>query len=221
MARREDRLRDLAAELDGEYETCDVADPDRVEEVARAVTARHERIHLLVNNAGVRARVGFFDSDPAPIENAMRVNYFGSVWCLRAFLTALEAGAPSDVVNVVSVAGTVALPRGGPYAATKHAQLAFSRAAAAELRGRGVRVHTVLPGFVHTEGFPQRNLLRSRVGRRVVVGPEAVADAILRSVDRDRMEVVVPRLYRPASLVQALAPGLTTRALARRQGRRR
>ena len=62
------------------------------------------------------------------IEAVMRVNYLGSVWCLRAFLPALEAAAPSDVVNVVSVAGTVAVPQSGPYAASKHAQLAFSRA---------------------------------------------------------------------------------------------
>ena len=216
LARREERLRPLAEELGGEYEVCDVADRAAVDEVARAVTARHPRIDLLVNNAGVPARAGFFAPDPAPIETAMRTNYFGSVWCLRAFLPALEAAAPSDVVNVVSVAGTVALPGSGPYAATKHAQLAFSRAAAAELRSRGIRVHTVLPGFVETEGFPQRDLRRTAVGRRVVIGPDRVVAAILQARDRNRAEVVVPRFYRMASLIQAVAPQLMARVLARR-----
>ena len=91
----------------------------------------------------------------------MRTNYLGGVWCLRAFLPGLEAAAPADVVNVVSVAGVVAFPPSGPYSASKHAQLAFSRATAAQLRPRGIRVHTVKPGFVETEGFPQSWLPRA------------------------------------------------------------
>src|SRR6476646_10028275 len=65
-------------------------------------------------------------------------------------------GGGSHVVNVVSVAGTVA---GGPYSASKHAQLAFSRSLARELAPRGVSVHTVNPGFVETAGFPQQGRL--------------------------------------------------------------
>ena len=54
-------------------------------------------------------------------------------------------------VPVVSgVSGVVAGPPSGPYSASKHAQLAFSRSVAAELKPRGVRVHTILPGFVET-----------------------------------------------------------------------
>ena len=89
------------------------------------------------------------------------------------FLPALEAAGRSDVVNIVSVAGTVAFAPSGPYSASKHAQLAFSRATAAELRGAGIRVHTVNPGFVETEGFPQESALRSPIFRRLVVGPDA------------------------------------------------
>ena len=214
LARREDRLRALAGELDGEYEVCDVGDREQVDRVAAAVTERHPAIGLLVNNAGVPGRTGFFGPDPQRIEDILRINYLGSVWCLRGFLPALEAGAPSDVVNVVSVAGTVAFPPSGPYAATKHAQLAFSRAAAAELRGRRIRVHTILPGLAETEGFPQRAVLESRLARRLVVDPEVVAEAVVRAVERDRREVYVPRIYRAAALVQALLPGLLARVLA-------
>jgi short-subunit dehydrogenase len=214
IARREDRLAAVAAEVGGEYEVCDVADRGAVERAAHRLAERGRPVHLLVNNAGLPGRTSFFDADPARIERVLRVNYLGGVWCLRAFLPALEAAAPSDVVNVVSVAGAVALPRSGPYAATKHAQLAFSRAAAAELRPRGVRVHTILPGFVETEGFPQRKIRANPVLRRLVVEPEVVARAILRAVARDKREVYVPRVYRAAALAQALAPGLVARLLA-------
>jgi NAD(P)-dependent dehydrogenase (short-subunit alcohol dehydrogenase family) len=169
-----------------------------------------------VNNAGVPARADFLEGEPERIEQVMRVNYLGQVWCVRAFLRALEAGRPSHVVHIVSVAGTVAFPPSGPYTASKHAQLAFARATAPQLRQRGIRVHTILPGFVETEGFPQKGVMAMRALEPFVVGPELVAERVLDAMERDRREAFVPRWYRPAAIVQALFPGLVARVLAAR-----
>jgi len=79
---------------------------------------------------------------PATVERVLETNYLGGVWCSRAFLPGLRAAAASGgshVVNVVSIAGTVAFAPAGPYAAAKHAQLAFSRSLAATLRAEGRR----------------------------------------------------------------------------------
>jgi short-subunit dehydrogenase len=108
----------------------------------------------------------------------------------------------------------VTLPRSGPYAASKHAQLAFSRGAAAQLRGRGIRVHTVKPGFVETEGFPQSWL--PKMAQRLVVGPERIAAHVLASLERERGETTVPRYYRVAELLQACMPNLFSAALGDR-----
>jgi short-subunit dehydrogenase len=220
LARREDRLRALAEELGAEYEVCDVADRTAVDRVAAAVRERHPRIDLLVNNAGIPGRRGFLDIDAERLEALVATNYLGGVWCLRAFLPALEEAGRADVVNVVSVAGTVAFPPSGPYSASKHAQLAFSRATAAELRGRGIRVHTVNPGFVETEGFPQRGVLANPFFRRAVIDPDDVARHVLASIDRDRGETFVPAWYRVFALAQALLPGLVGRVAARSGYRR-
>lgn len=188
---------------------------DDVERVAAAVLARHPALHLLVNNAGIPGRAGFTRIDPELLEQVLRVNYLGGVWCLRAFLPALVAAGRSDVVNIVSVAGSVAFAPSGPYSASKHAQLAFSRAAAAELRPRGIHVHTVSPGFVETEGFPQAATLPSALLRSLVVGPDHVARQVVRAIDRDRQEMFVPHWYRLVALAQALAPGLVARLSSR------
>ena len=219
LARREERLRRLAADVGGEFEVCDVGRRDDVERVAAAVTERHPQIQLLVNNAGIPGRSGFAGIDLDLLEEVLRVNYLGGVWMLRALLPGLEAAGHSDVVNIVSVAGTVAYAPAGPYSASKHAQLAFSRATAGELRNRGIHVHTVNPGFVETEGFPQATKLRSSLLRRLVVEPDDVAGHVVKVIARDKSETFVPWFYRTAAIVQALAPGLVAR-LAGRSGYR-
>jgi uncharacterized protein len=196
-----------------EHETCDVADRSQTEAVAARVLERHPTIDLLVCNAGVTGRGGFLTATPERIEGTIHTNYLGSVWTVLAFLTGLRPG--SHVVNVVSVAGSVAA---GPYSASKHAQLAFSRSLAVELGPRGVSVHTVSPGFIETPGFPQRERFGA-LGRRVVVDPPLVAERLLEAVERNQPEIFVPRWYRPAGWLQALAPG--TMARAQRAYRRR
>lgn len=220
LARGEEQLRAVAEELGAEYELCDVADRATVDRVSADVLARHPRIGLLINNAGIPGRRGFLRPDPEAIEELVRINYLGSVWTLRAFLPGLEAAAPSAVVNIVSIAGMVAVPASGPYSAAKHAQLAFSRAIAAELRPLGIRVHTVCPGFVETEGFPQRGTLQMPVIGRLVVGPDRVADHVVRALKTNRRETHVPGWYRIAPLSQALLPGVLHRILSRAGYRR-
>lgn len=215
VARREDRLRTLAEEVDGEVEVCDVADRGAVEAMAARILERHPAVHLLVNNAGMPARGTFLVVDSELIERVVHVNYLGGVWCARALLPGLRWAAASDrahVVNVVSVAGTTAFAPAGAYAASKHAQLAFSRSLAAALGGTGIAVHAVLPGFVETEGFPQKGVLKSRLMSRFVIQPERVAEAIVRAIEKNKREVTVPWFpYRLVSVLQAIAPGLMAR----------
>ncbi len=213
LARREDRLQALAKELGGEAETCDVSDRAAVESAAARILLRHPRIDVLVNNAGISGRTSFAEGDPEVIVQLIRINYLGAVWCLRAFLQGLRAAAPSDVVNIVSVSGVVAGPPSGPYSASKHAQLAFSRTIAAELRGEGIRVHTVKPGFTETEGFPQSWL--PGPARRVVIGPRDVAAHVLRSLEEGRGETTVPWYYGPVAPLQDMLPNVFTRVLSR------
>jgi uncharacterized protein len=221
LARREDRLRELAAELAGEYELCDVTDRAQVDEVARRVLDRHPRVGLLVNNAGIPGRADFLAMEPERVELVLATNYLGGLWCLRAFLPGLEAAAPeAHVVNVASVAGTIAFPPSGPYSASKHAQLAFSRATGAQLAPRGIHVLSVMPGFIETEGFPQRSALASPLFRRLVKTPDELAERVVDAIGKRRAELTYPRWYRLFGVAQWLAPTLVRSLAARARGYR-
>ncbi len=219
LARRADRLEPLAREIGGEWELCDVSDREQVNEVATRVLERHPAVGLLMNNAGMPARGSFLEIDPELVRRVIDVNYLGGVWCLRAFLPGLRNAARTSagiggahVVNLVSVAGTVAFAPAGAYASSKHAQLAFSRSTAALLRGSGIGVLTVMPGFVETEGFPQHSVLSSRILRRFVIEPDEVAIKIVDAVDKGKSEITVPWFpYRLISIAQALLPTVLAR----------
>jgi NAD(P)-dependent dehydrogenase (short-subunit alcohol dehydrogenase family) len=187
-----------------EHEECDVADRTAVEALAGGVLKRHPQIGLLVNNAGFTARTTFVDGDPEAIEAMLRTNYLGSVWVTNAFLPGLGRG--SHIVNIVSVAGEVAE---GPYSASKHAQLAFSRTIAVELATRGISVHTVKPGLIETPGFQHRH--RGFMARRVTVDPPFVVARILGAIEHNRREITVPRWYRVFALLQAVMPATFAR----------
>jgi NAD(P)-dependent dehydrogenase (short-subunit alcohol dehydrogenase family) len=219
LARGSEQLEKVAAELGAEAEVCDVADRAQVDDVATRIAERHPAVRLLVNNAGFTGRRGFLELEPEETAQIVDTVYLGSVWCTRAFLPLLEAGRPSDVVNVASVAGMFAHGSSGPYSAAKHAQLAFSRSIRRELAPHGIRVHTVSPGPVETPGFPQRDLLSRRLGSRLVLQPDRIAETIVGAVERDRAEVVVPGYLRVAGALQALAPGTLARLSTRVRGR--
>jgi NAD(P)-dependent dehydrogenase (short-subunit alcohol dehydrogenase family) len=218
VARGPERLERTAGEIGAEAEVCDVGVQEQVEELASRVRERYPAIHLLVNNAGTAGRRGFLELEPERIEELVRVHYLGSVRCTLAFLPLLEAGAPAHIVNVASIAGTVAYGASGPYAAAKHAQLAFSRSIGVELAPRRIRVISVSPGPVETPGFPQERLLRRPLTRRLVLSPDQVADRILGALDSGVPEVFARRAYRLAAVAQSLVPTTFARVMRREGG---
>lgn len=206
--------RDALGATDAVVEAVDVADPGAVAQFCARTLGRFEGIDLLVCNAGVPARQDALATDPAVLRHVMGVNLHGMADVTRGLWAGL-ASARGTVVNVVSVAGTVATAYDAPYTASKHAALAWSRSLAAVAPRDGVHVLTVNPGPVVTPGFPQTELLRSRLARCAVIDVDRCADDILRALHSGRSEVFVPGYWRVAAWIQALAPGLARRLTAR------
>lgn len=172
VARRADRLADLAAETGATPFAADVTSDDDVARLAEATAAAP--LHAVVNNAG-----GALGLDPvadgavADWRAMYEVNVLGTLRMTQALLPQLRASGRGDVLLVTSTAGHGAYPGGGGYVAAKHAERTVAETLRLELVGEPVRVIEVAPGMVATEEF---SLVRFR-------GDRARADAVYAGVD--------------------------------------
>jgi short-subunit dehydrogenase len=216
VARRGDRLAALAAQLGGAPLVLaeDLTEEGSAARIAAAVADRHGRLDLLVNNAGAGWRGTFAQAGTENLRRTLGLNLFAAAQLTEALLPLLRASAPSAIVNVASTAGRVSRPNSGAYSASKFALAGWTDALHGEERPHGVHVGLVLPGFVATEGFPQKDLVDNPRTRWIVSTPERVADAIVDAGPGGKAERYVPRPYAVAAALRILAPSLVRRVTA-------
>ena len=213
VARRKDRLVELASELGAaDALAADITKPKGPKKLRDHLEAKHGgRLDLLVNNAGAAWRGTFADGGWENVRRHMELNFDAQVRVTEALLPLLRRSAPSSIVNVASTAGRVGRSGSGAYSASKFALCGFSDSLYLEEKLHGVHVGLVLPGFVATEGFPQRELRDRPLTRWVVSTPDKVAEAIAEAA-AGKAERYVPRPYVLVPLLRALVPGLLRRA---------
>jgi NAD(P)-dependent dehydrogenase (short-subunit alcohol dehydrogenase family) len=144
----------------------------------RAAVEKVGALDILINNAGISLQNDL--SDRAALERLLAVNLFGTYDVTQAFLPVLVCSR-SAIVNVLSLASIAAVPFDSLYSISKAAAFSLSQSLRALLAGRGVSVHTVLPGPIDTE--MARNLDIPKVS------PELTARAILDGVEKEDEEI--------------------------------
>lgn len=200
VARDLARLEQVAALVDSfEPVRCDVGVVSDRAALVEGVLARHGRIDALVNNAALGWEALVEDMPYERIEQLYAVNVVGLVDLCRRVLPPMLAARSGSIVNVSSMAGFVTFPPFSVYCSTKSAVNGFTDALRREVRGRGVRVHLVLPGPIETEWLPRAQgyepLPGSPENRIGGFPPSWVAAAIERCLTRPYSRTVaVPRI---------------------------
>jgi short-subunit dehydrogenase len=216
LARRADRLEQLAKGLPGAIPLpVDLLADDAPAQVAAAVDAAGGRLSVLVNNAGIGGRGTFGDIGYAGVRTTMDLNFDAQLRVTEALLPTLRAAAPSSVLIVSSVSGKVARPGAGAYSASKFALGGWAEALRSEEAAHGVHVGVILPGFISTEGFPQKELTGSWTTRWLVGKPEHVADAAADLIKSRKPERYAPRGWKVVGVLAALLPGVVARIVAK------
>ncbi len=200
----------------------DVADLDSVVEGAAKTKETFGNIHVLVNNAGIVTGGPFAEAEPNDWRWTMNVNLDGVYNGLNAFLTDMIAhNEGGHVVNTASLAGHIAVPRLGIYAASKFAVVGISEALRVELQEHGIGVSVLCPGVVNTNIFTasrnrpsslpatqEMNFERTITDEepvesevlRNIIEPDVVGDMVLHAIQHDQFYIFTHPDF--ASIVQ-------------------
>ena len=217
-ARREAELRALAASLPGEAAVypLDVADPVAIDAAARDFMQRFGAPQLVIANAGVSVgTVGDDAADIGKLRRVLDVNVTGVAATLAAFAPALRTAGRGTLCGIASVAGLRGLPGAGAYSASKAAVITWLEALRVELRGSGVDVVTICPGYVATP-MTRRNPYRMPF----LLSADEAARRIARAIAARRRYAVIPWQMAIVARILRLLPAAVYDRLAARAGRK-
>ncbi|HEX8962980.1 MAG TPA: SDR family oxidoreductase [Rhodocyclaceae bacterium] len=189
-ARSEEKLRAVAAALPGEHSihVVDVADPEATAAAARDFMARFGTPDVVIANAGVSVGTLTAEGADLPVfKRVIDINLLGMVHTFAPFIAAMAAAGHGKLVGVASVAGIRGLPGSGAYSASKAAAISYLESLRGELRGTGIQVVTLAPGYIETpltamNPYPMPFILPVDVAARRLV----------RVIDAGRSYAVVP-----------------------------
>src|SRR5262245_59155947 len=168
-------------------------------------------IDILVNNAGIMHVTRLEDESDASISRQVEINLRAVIHGTQEAMRRMRPRGTGHIVNIASLAGRAAAPGLATYCATKHAVIGLSEAVRAELRGSGVEVTAVMPGFARTElasGVPDlRGVPR--------VTPEQIAALVIDALKKPRFDVWAPRRLATVIWTGSLIPRSWREAVSR------
>jgi short-subunit dehydrogenase len=218
VARNEGRLKELADEIQSglrrevEVIPADLTLSDDLGRVERRLQDEARPVDLLVNNAGFGSAGRFLDLDVGREDEQIRLNVLALVRLTHAALSAMVRRGSGAIINVSSVAGFQPGPNNATYSATKAFVTSFTEAIHEEVRGTGVRVLALCPGFTRTEFQDRGGFETQHIPKAAWQTPERVVEEALAALERNRAIAVPGFQNKLAASLAHLAP----RALVRR-----
>lgn len=220
VSRDADRLKALAAELSDEggrnveVLPADLSQAAERDKVAERLTAG---VEVLVNNAGFGTSGEFWTAEPAKLQSQLDVNVTSVMQLTRAALPAMIDAGAGTVINVASVAGLLS-GRGSTYSASKAWVVSFTEGLAVGLRGTGVGMHVVCPGYVHTEFHTRAGLDMAKLPSFLWLEVDDVVGQSLADITRGKVISIPGPQYKAIVTAARMIPRGLMRALTKRVG---
>src|ERR1700676_865124 len=157
---------------------CDVRDPHSVDALFRTARQQFEHLDILINNAGIAHPNLPIEKLPFPVwKEVLETNLDGMFLVTQAALAMMKRG--STIVNNLSIAANRVFPGSAAYNASKHGALGLTNTLREELRPRGIRVISLLPGATDTDIW---TTLWPQAPRRKMMSPQTVAQAVVQAI---------------------------------------
>ena len=198
---------------------CDVGDAEQVRGMIAKVLADHGGIDILINNAGVGMRKPFVDTPVETMDEIVRTNFLGALYCAHEVLPAMIARGTGHIVNISSGAGKIGTLNMAAYCGSKFALNGWSESLYHELKPLGINVTLICPGPVATEFNRNFSDSEPKAPEKLIVTTKAVCAEVIRAIEKNKFEVILPRWLALLSAVQRHLPNLF-RIVAQRKFRR-
>ncbi len=226
VARREDRLEELAARLAGQHGAhsrvlaADLTHDDGLQAVEQAIDGSAD-LALLVNNAGFGTRGLFYEADAALQRRMYGLHVVATMRLAQAALPGMVKRARGAVINVASVAGFMQTPGNVSYCSTKAWIISFTEGLAMELRmmGSPVQAQALCPGFTVTEFHEVMGVDRSQAPESWWMSAGDVVEDSLRALEQDKWLVVPGARYKLIVRLMGLLPRRLKWWISLRRGR--
>ena len=145
----------------------DVSNFEDVSHLFEQIKRTYGRLDILVNNAGIYEYLSIEDVTKESIERQFNINVSGTVLAIQQAIK-LFGDQGGNIINISSQASKTPLPTGSVYSATKAALDALTSALSKEFSGRNIRINSLLPGIVETEGSRQAGFIGSEAETELV-----------------------------------------------------
>lgn len=228
VARREDRLRELAGRLSAEHGVraevigADLGAPAARDDVATRIGELGLQVGILVNNAGFGHHRDFVGSDRVRLTEMVRLNCEALLDFQARYLPAMVDRGAGAVINLASTAAFQPLPGSAAYAATKAFVLSLSEGVYEELKGEGVTLTAVCPGPVRTEFTEVAGTPGAEQGTPdfIWMSAEDLARAAVEGAEKGKRVVIPGLLNRAGALTGQHSPRMLALPLVKRAWRR-
>lgn len=200
---------------------CDVSDQDRVYATIEAAIAARGPVDVLVCSAGIALPGRFLEADDQTFRDMIDVDYYGTLWPIRAVAPSMVERRTGSIIGVASAAALVGVYGYSAYGASKFAVRGLFESLRTELVPHGVHVGCVFPPDVDTPMLERENLVKPAETKAIAgsikpISADRVAQSIIRGVEQRQAEIYADTQTRALARTVALAPGLYRRLFDQR-----
>ena len=224
VARREERLKELASRLQEDYQVqahviaADLSQEAAIERVVEKTLTRFGRIDFLLSGAGYGDFKAATEFGYEEVEAMFRLNTLAMIHLINLVAKQMQVQGNGRILIIASIAGKVATPYSSVYSGTKFAMIGYANALRLELSPQGIGVTTINPGPIQTEFFSGNARLTAyfKNVQKWALSPEAVVEAIMKAAARKRAprEVNMPWVLAVSDVLYHLFPRLADRLTA-------
>lgn len=192
---------------------CDISNYENVENLVKEVLDFHGEVDGLINNAGIiQPFVPIEDIEISRIDLVMKVNFYGTLHMVKAFLPELRKRDEAHILNVSSMGGFLPVPGQVAYGASKAAVMLLSEGMYSELQGSNIGQTVVFPGGINTDIAKNSHASEvtaetaSSAASKMLLTPEAAASQILKAIEKEKCRVYIGKDAKLMNILFKLFP---------------